>query len=49
MTNDTPTMQLAVWDDPLGANGLQTDTGDALITGRDAIFVPCECVLDGAR
>ena len=32
MTNDTPTLQLAVWDDPLAANGLQTDTDDALIT-----------------
>ena len=31
MTNDTPTLQLAVWDDPLAANGLQTDTDDALI------------------
>ena len=30
MTNDTPTLQLAVWDDPLAANGLQTDTDDAL-------------------
>ena len=49
MTNDTPTLQLAVWDDPLAATGLQTDTDDALITGRDAIFVPCECVLGAAR
>ena len=31
MTNDTPTLQLAVWDDPLAANGLQSDTDDALI------------------
>ena len=49
MTNDTPALQLAVWDDPLAANGLQTDTDEALITGRDAIFVPCECVLGAAR
>lgn len=49
MTNDTPTLQLAVWDDPLAANGLQTDTDDALITGTDAIFDSCECVAGGAR
>ena len=49
MTNDTPTLQLAVWDDPLAANGLQTDTDDALITGTDASFVRCEFVAGGAR
>jgi len=49
MTNDIPTLQLAVWDDPLAANGLQTDTDDALITGTDAIFDSCECVAGGAR
>ena len=31
MTNDTPALQLAVWDDPLAVNGLQTDTDDAPI------------------
>jgi len=31
MTIDETTLHLAVWDDPLAANGLQTDTDDALI------------------
>jgi hypothetical protein len=31
MTNETPTWKLAVWNDPRAANGLQTDTDDALI------------------
>ncbi len=44
MTNDPPTLQLAVWDDPLAANGLQTDTDDALITGTGATFDRCEFV-----
>jgi hypothetical protein len=49
MTNDTPTLQLAVWDDPLAADGLQADTDDALITGGARIFEPCESSFDGRR
>jgi len=47
MTNDTPTLQLAVWDDPLAANGLQTDTDDALIflPGRRRLRQPSDLVV----
>jgi hypothetical protein len=31
MTNKTRTWKLTVWNDPRAANGLQTDTDDALI------------------
>jgi len=34
MTNDTPTLQLAVWDDPLAANGLQTEVVHGLSSSQ---------------
>ncbi len=43
------TITIAPWHDPIAADGIPTDSDDALITGRDAIFVPCECMLSGAR
>lgn len=40
---------IAPWHDPLAARGFPADSDDTLVTGRDAIFVPCECVLGAAR
>ena len=43
-------LEFTIWHDPIAErNGIPADSDDALVTGRDAIFVPCECVLGAAR
>ena len=43
-------LDFTIWHDPIAErNGIPADSDDALVTGRDAIFVPCECVLGAAR
>ena len=41
-------LRFTIWPDT-NTDGIITDSDDALYTGRDAIFVPCECVPGGAR
>ena len=45
----TPDLLFTTWNDPAVTTGIAADSDDALVTGRDAIFVPCECMLSGAR
>ena len=44
-----PTFESIAWRDPLCDHGLPTDSDEALVTGRDAMFDRCEFVRGGAR
>jgi hypothetical protein len=46
------TFTVEAWRDPIveaAAGAVRTDTDDALVTGRDAIFDSCQCLAGGAR
>ena len=46
----TTSLEFTIWHDPVAAvDGIPADSDDALVTGTDAIFVPCEFVMGGAR
>lgn len=44
-----PSFEVVAWVDPRCGGGLPTDSDEALITGRDAMFDSCECVAGCVR
>lgn len=51
-TAEHVTFTVDAWHDPIveaAPGAVRTDTDDALVTGRDAIFDSCQCLAGGAR
>lgn len=44
-----PEFDVIAWIDPVCDGGIPTDSDEALVTGRDAIFDSCQCLAGGAR